>query len=567
VFRPYRLILIAATAVVLVPPLTACGGSDTTHNGQPAAGTNDINRQPRDKLVDGGTLRWPEVEIAPNFNVDQVDGTDQASFEVIYALLPEAFYADAHGVPRVNKDLLTRASVTATSPKQVVTYKINPKAVWSGGTPITEADFAAQWKALNGTDPRFDTATTTGYDQIESVAPGADDREVVIIYATPFADWPSLFAPLYPASTNATPEAFDNAWAGKLPTSAGPFKLGSIDETAQTVTLVRNEKWWGDPAKLDKIIYRVIDQDATSDSLVNHEIDLQNGIGSHVAYYQKVIGKPGITVHRAAGPVWANLTLNGAAGPLTDVKVRNAVTIGVNRQQIDAAIIGPLGVPPTPLDNHVFFLNQKGYQDNSGDLGKYGPARAKQLLDQAGWTASADGRTRSKNGQQLTLRFLSNSTSDTTKQIADLVQDQLGQIGITVSIQPVSGADFYNKYVDTGNFDIAPITLGGNAYPISTAQPVFANPKPAQGGGLLIQQNYSRVGSDHIDQLFQQALAALDPAQSIAYANQADQAIWQLDAIIPLYQRPQVVATTSKLANFGAPGVEDPIYQDIGFTK
>jgi peptide/nickel transport system substrate-binding protein len=567
--RHPRYAALVAAAAITATALTACGASTapaktTSIN---ALGTNDINPQARDKIVDGGALTWPEVEIPANFNVNEADGTDQASYDVIGALLPQPYYADAKGVPQLNTNLLTSAAITATTPKQVITLTINPKAVWYDGTPITEADFAAQWKALNGSNPNFNVAGSVGYNQITSVAQGVDERQVVLTFSSPFSDWKSLFAPLYPASTNQSPDAFSKAWAGAIPTSAGPFKLGGIDQTAKTITLLRNEKWWGQPAKLDKIIYRVIDLDAQSDALVNGEIDLQIGIGSHVAYYAKVLGKPGITVHRAAGPVWANLTLNGAGGPLADVQVRNAITVGINRQEIVKAIISPLGVTPTVLDNHVYFLNQNGYQDNSGPLGVFQPQRAGQLLDQAGWKLAPGATTRTKDGKPLTLRFLVSSTSDTTKQVGALVQNQLAKIGVAVAIQSVPGADFYNKYVNTGDFDIAPVTLGGNAYPISTAVPVFANPTRASDGSLNIQQNYSRIGTPQIDQLLQQAGSTLDPTQAIAYANQADAAIWKLDAIIPLYQRPQIVATKSTLANYGAPGVEDTIYENLGFVK
>src|SRR4030095_12614921 len=103
-----------------------------------------------------------------------------------------------------------------TSPKQVVTYKLNPKAVWYDGTPISAADFIAQWKALNGTNPAYQTSSNTGYNQIESVVQGADKFEVVVTFKTPFADWKSLFWPLYPASTNSDPTAFNTVWKGKF---------------------------------------------------------------------------------------------------------------------------------------------------------------------------------------------------------------------------------------------------------------------------------------------------------------------------------------------------------------
>ena len=271
-------------------------------------------------------------------------------------------------------------------------------------------------------------------------------------------------------------------------------------------------------------------------------------------------------MHRAAGPVWANITLNAASGPLADVAVRNAMTIGINRKQINQAIIGPLGVSTEPFDNHIFFTNQNGYQDNSGDLGKFNPDKAKQLLDAAGWKSADGGKTRTKDGQPLKLRYVISSTNDTTKQVSEIVQSQLADIGVTADIVPVPGKDYYNKYINTGDFDLALVTLGGNAYPISTAVSTFVKPKTGADGKLDIQQNYSRVGTDEIDQLFAQATSQLDPAKAIELANQADAKIWQLDAVIPLYQRPQIVATKSTLANYGAPGVEDTVYENLGFV-
>ena len=572
---PRSLFLSTAAVATLALGLAACGSSSgksgSGGSGAPAKNINtqpgnDINPQPRDKIADGGTLRWSEVSIPDQMNYNEVDGTDGSVSDIIGAVLEQPFYADAKGVPHNNKNLVASYTVVQ-SPQQVVTLELNPQAVWSDGTPVSEADFEAQWKALNGANQAFQVSTTVGYDQIQSIKAGKDNKEVVITFSKPFSEWQGLFSPLYPAATNSDPKKFVNDFKDAIPTSDGPFKLGSIDQTAKTLTLVRNEKWWGDKAKLDKIIFLAIDADAQSDALANNEIDLQYGIGAHVAYYAKVKNLPNVTVHKAAGPVWGNLTFNGASGgPLSDVLVRNAVTIGINRKQIDTAIVGPLGVSTDPLNNHVLLTNIQGYQDNSGNLGTQDVARAKQLLDQAGWTSTDGGKTRTKNGKALNLRFVISSTNDTSKQLAEIVQSQLAAVGIQITIVPVPGKDFYNKYVNTGDFDIAPVTMGGNAYPISTAQPVFANPAKAPDGTLNIQQNYGRIGSADIDNLFTQALSSQDASQRIAYANQADAAIWKLDTIVPLYQRPQIVATNSKLANYGAPGVQDTVYENLGFV-
>lgn len=572
---PRSLLLGTAAVTALALGLAACGSSSGKSGGKSTGSSknintqpgNDINPQPRDKVADGGTLRWPEAGISDQLNYNEVDGTDGSTSDIMAAVLEQPFYADAKGIPHNNKNLVASYTVTS-SPQQVVTLELNPQAVWEDGTPVSEADFEAQWKALNGANPAFQTSTNIGYDQIQSIKPGKDAKEVVITFAKPYSEWQGLFSPLYPAATNSDPKKFVDDFKDAIPTSDGPFKLGSIDQTAKTLTLVRNDKWWGDKAKLEKIVFMSIDLDAQTDALANNEADLQYGIGSHVSYYARVKTLPNITVHKAAGPVWANLTFNGAGtGPLSDLQVRNALTIGINRKQIDTALVGPLGVSTDPLNNHVLLTNQQGYQDNSGDLGKQDVARAKQLLDQAGWTSTDGGKTRTKNGKPLNLRFVINSTSDSNKQLAEIVQSQLADIGVQVTIVPVPGKDYYTKYVNVGDFDIAQVIFGGNAYPLSTAQPEFANPTPGTDGGLNIQQNYGRIGSTEIDNLFTQALSSLDRNQAITYANQADAAIWKLDTVIPLFQRPQIVATKATLANYGAPGVQDTIYENLGFVS
>src|SRR5918996_1328054 len=216
-------------------------GGATSPSAKP--GVNDINPTDRAELADGGKLTWPIDTFPSNFNLHELDGALADGAAIMGALLPGQFNFDAEAAPVVNADYASSAVLTATEPKQVVTYKINPKATWDDGTPITVADFEAQWKALAGTDDRFRIASSNGYEKIESVAKGADDKEIVVTYASPFVDWQGLFSPLYPASTNQDPATFNDGWKQKPLTTAGPFKLGNVDNTAQLITLVRNEKW------------------------------------------------------------------------------------------------------------------------------------------------------------------------------------------------------------------------------------------------------------------------------------------------------------------------------------
>ena len=526
-------------------------------------GLNDIVPTDRAELADGGTLRWALDQIPPNFNLNELDGSLADNASIMAGLMPGMFDFDAAAQPVRKNDYVTSAELTATSPKQVVTYRINPKAAWDDGTPITQADFEAQWKALRGVDRAFKIASSNGYEKIESVAKGADDREVIVTYLAPYVDWQGLFSSLYPASTNGDAGVFNDGWKEKPLTTAGPFRFEGIDATAKAVTLVRNEKWWGRAAKLDKIIFRAIDRDAQVDALANGEIDFI-GTGSDVNRLRRAESTKGVAIHRSSAPNFNHLTINATSAILSDVEVRRALARAIDRDTIARALLGPLGVSTAPLGNHIFMTNQKGYQDNSTEL-SFSPDQAKASLEKAGWKAS--GATRAKDSKPLTLRLVLPSTSTIGKQIAELIRGMVKEVGITVDLETVPSEDFFEQYVSPGNFDLVLFSWVGTPFPISSAKSIYAKPKPNPDGSVDIQQNYARLGSDELDRLFDQATAEFDAGKAIDLGNQIDRMIWGEVHSLTIYQVPDIVATKATLANFGAFGFASAVYEDIGFKK
>src|SRR3989442_9826647 len=106
------------------------------------------------------------------YKFNGVSGASTDELAIISALMPTLFTFDASAQPVIDHDYLDSAAVTTAAPQQVVTYRINPKAVWGDGTPITEADFEAQWRALNGINKDLRTPLPPGYNQIPAPAPG-----------------------------------------------------------------------------------------------------------------------------------------------------------------------------------------------------------------------------------------------------------------------------------------------------------------------------------------------------------------------------------------------------------
>ncbi|HYH52002.1 MAG TPA: ABC transporter family substrate-binding protein [Acidimicrobiia bacterium] len=563
-----RRIVAFVAALGLLATACAGGGGDSNEGGQTTGGgsatANDINPVERDALPDGGTLRWSITGMPANYNSGELDGTNIDTSSVMGALLPAMFDFDAKAEPTVNRDYLESAEVTGTDPKQVVTYKINPKAAWDDGTPITWADFEAQWKARNGTNPAYRISSSNGYEHIESVVRGVDDREAIVTYKQRFVDWKGLFSYLYPASTNNDPAIFNDGWKEKPLATAGPFRLESIDLTGQSITLVRNDKWWGERAKLDRIVYRVIAADAEIDALVNNEIDFMD-IGPDVNKFQRASQASGVTIRKAGGPNFRHITINGASEVLKDVKVRKALALAINREQIAKILLGPLGVETTPLQNHIFMANQTGYKDNAGELSTHNVEEAKRLLDEAGWKVQGD--IRKKDGKDLVIRFVIPSAVASSLQESNLVMAMLKEVNARVDIVTVPAADFFDKHITPGNYDLTVFSWLGTALPISSAKSIYAQPTPRPDGTLELRQNYARTGSPEIDALFDQASTEIDQQKAIDLANQADALIWQLVHSLTLYQRPELIAVRGGLANFGAFGFASTRYEDIGFAK
>ncbi|NMH97089.1 ABC transporter family substrate-binding protein [Pseudonocardia acidicola] len=552
----------AAVAAVVALVLAGCGGgggagSAGNASGGAALSGNDINPVDPARLRNGGDFLWPIDSLPPQFNFNQVDGTAAGNRAIIGAMLPSIFRGDAKGVLQPDPNYLTSAEVTGTNP-QVVTYAINPKAVWSDGRPLDWTDFDAQFTALNGTNPAYQVAGTTGYSDIATVAPGANPQEVVVTFKHNFADWRALFSPLYPKSTNSDPNAFNTGWVGRPQAiSAGPFRFDSVDQTAKRLTLVRNDKWWGAPPKLDRIIYVALDPAAQPEAFANGSLSFVD-IGPSVSAFQRAQQVPGAVIRTSNGPNYRHITFNGAPGAiLSDPALRLAIMRGIDREVITRSQIGPIIPNAEPLGNHIYVQGLEGYQDNSGVVA-YDPQKAKSELDALGWRQQ--GSVRVKDGKPLVIRDVIPSATPVSEAEAKIVQQQLAAIGVQVDIQTVPTDNFFSQYVNVGNFDITHFSWLGTQTPISSSSGIYRT-----GDG--VEQNYGRIGNQKINDLLNQANAELDPAKQRALANELDQEIWNVGHSLLLYQRPDAVAVRNDVANFGAFGFADVDYTKIGFTR
>lgn len=548
-------------AVLLAAALALSGCSpainvipETGHNARIGT-TSDINPHDPATLQDGGNLRLALSDFPPNFNILHIDGNSAEVAAMMKATLPRAFVIGPDGSTTVDTNYFTSVELTGTAP-QVVTYTINPEAVWSDGTPITWEDIASQVHALSGVDKHFEIAGPSGADRVASVTRGVDDRQAIITFAKPYAEWRGMFAGngmLLPRSMTANPEAFNKGQLEGPGPSAGPFIASSLDRTTQRIVLSRNPKWWGPRPRLDTITYLVLDDAARLPALQNNTIDA-TGVGTidQLTIAQRT---KGITIRRAPGPAWSHITFNGAPGSiLADRALRVAVSKGIDRQTIAEVVQYGLTSDPVALGNHIYVAGQKGYQDNSSVV-PYDPAAARRELDALGWQQA--GQFREKDGRQLVIRDLFYDAQG-SRQFAQIAQHSLAQIGVKLELVARAGSGFFTNYINVGAFDIAQFGWLGDAFPLSALTQIYKSDG---------ESNFGKIGSPRIDAAIERTLEELDPDKARALADDLDKLIWAEGFSIPLTQSPGDIAVRDTLANFGAAGLGDLNYTAIGFTR
>jgi peptide/nickel transport system substrate-binding protein len=540
-----RSAVLVAAGIAGAMALTACGGSD-------GGGGGSSSDSGSGRVVFGESTGFPE-NIYPFI----ASGNSTATQTIIGRVLPSAFNVEPDFSVKYDPNVLTQEpALDSSSGKQVNTYSINPAAVWSDGAPITADDFAFTWKANRSSDPAAggcaSVLSTNGYANIESVQGSADGKTVTVTYAKPYADWKSLFTTFLPAHLMDTNDptvlcnTITKGWGigdGIVDDiSAGPFqvKKANIDVGSQIVVLTPNPKWWGDKPKLSQLVIQNIGNDPTTTVQ-----GIQSGeLG--VVYPQPQLDlvnqlkglSPNVQSAITFGLSYEHLDFNTTDPLLSDVRVRQAFAMALNRQEIVDQTVGQFSSDAQVLDNRLYVNNQPQYKDNApAQYRQQNTAGAKALLEQAGWTLGSDG-VYAKGAQRLSLRIDTTTNNPLRQTTIEVMIPQLKAAGIEASFNAnpdLFGSAEKPTSLEAGGFQVALFAWVATPF-VSANQSIYAS--PANG----LQQNYSRIGTPQIDALMAQMVSEPEPAKAADLANQVDAALWQQMATIPLFQKPTVIA-------------------------
>ena len=180
-----------------------------------------------------------------------------------------------------------------------------------------------------------------------------------------------------------------------------------------------------------------------------------------------------------------------------------AISKAIDRQGIATAIQNGLVDDPQPLNNHVYLQRSGGLpgQQRTGLTIRRG---GRSELDELGW--KLNGEFREKDGRRLEIRDVMYQ-STTWVQIAQIIQQNLAQIGVKLNIDTRGGTGFFTDVIQPGDFDVAQFSWVGDAFPLSGLPQIYAyNPDDLQG-------NYGRIGSPELNALIERTIVRTRPAE------------------------------------------------------
>lgn len=530
--------------------LAACSSSGSSSSSTPSSSSSASS------VKSGGTFTYALDQDIAGFNINQATDSEFVLQEIMNQVWPTVYVIPNTLQPQLDTNYVTSATVTSTSPQTVV-YQINPKAVWSDGVPFNAADFIYNYQANSG-NPKytdvggkaFEPASTSGYNQVKSVTGSNGGKTVTVVFSTPFGDWKSLFSDMLPAHI-AKVVGFNNGFQtfnAAVKVSGGPFEIQSYTQ-GQDLVEVRNPKWWGTPAPLDKLIFRFFaDDNQIPPALQNSEVNGANPAQASLQFKDAIAAVPNLTTTIEAGLEFQHMDFNQANPYLAKVDVRQAIAFGTNRADMVSRIVGPITTAVKPLNNRIFVPGQPQYQDTSGGLGAFDPAKAKQLLQASGMTMGSDGYFHPSSGPQagkdLTFTISTTSGEPVRAEIEQLFQSYMKNIGIKINIQNYSPNTLFGTVGPKSEYDIIEFAWVSTPFP-SGNQPIYCSYTNANVCG----ENWNHFANPQVDALFTQAAATLDPAKSASLYNQADALLWKNMVTLPLFQQPQLNTWTNTFGN------------------
>jgi peptide/nickel transport system substrate-binding protein len=500
---------------------------------------------------DTGALRILIVINPTQLNAILPENTSENFIDgLIYS---ELVTIDAHGndVPDLAAVVPTQANGGISKDGLTITYHLRPNAVWHDGVPVTSADVKYTWQQVM--NPRNNTLTHHGYDEIASI--DTPDSHTVVMHMkrvfppaidTIFGESDTAYRILPKHLLSQFPN-LNSIPFNAAPVGSGPYRFGRWERNDRIV-LIANENYFKGAPKIKEIDLLLV-PDSNTEEAVLRSGGADLALDATSSFYNNIANDPSVTRLLVPAPSWVAAIFNLKRPPLDDPAVRHAIAYA-----IDAGAIvkkSTYGTGTTAIADLTPF--SWAYPTGLKPL-PFDPARARAILERDGWRPGSDG-IRAKNGTRLSLQLVFGLGSQTVRNIAAQLQQNLRDVGIDLQLRGYEYQMLYSSVqtggiLNSGKFDIAFYSWVAGADPDNSSQWLCAMAPPAGN-------NVAHYCNPAMDAAQAKALSTFDrPTRKAAYRTIEELLLSDLPAVF-LYDNPRRDLFITGLQNFTPNGVSE----------
>ncbi len=313
------------------------------------------------------------------------------------------------------------------------------------------------------------------------------------------------------------------------PIGSGPFKFVSFDASQNIVELAANPDYWEGAPKIQKLrVKTVTDANSLQAELATGGVDIAaNPSNLPPDTIKSLANNPNLKIDQSDGSNIQYLVFNTQSAPLNNVKIRQAIGYAIDRQKIVTELL----FDEAKVANSI--LPPQSWAYTPGTVYSYDPAKAKQLLKEAGY----------KN-EPISFKFGSGNLA--VSQYSQVIQSALTDIGLNVQIETLE-VNTIRQQLAQGQFQVyTGVWIGGNQDPIFLRD-LFSSTKIP--GGAVSCCNRSRYSNAQVDKDVEDAINSVDKAA----AKQLYGKVWTTVSselpLLPLWYPANIVVTSKRIGN------------------
>ena len=478
-----RVISLLCMAALVVSLLLGCGGESAERSGGSGDGDSVVI------ALDPGSE--PEAGFDPAYG--------WGAGEHVHEPLIQSTLTVTNTDLTIGYDLATGYSVSEDGLTWQVTIRNDVK--FTDGEPLTAEDVAFTYNTVK------ETSSVNDFTMLDH-AEAADDTTVIFHMTRPFSIWPYTMA-----EVGILPEhAYDSATYGTEPVGSGRYILKQWDK-GQQVILEANPDYYGEAPKMKQVTILFMEEDAAFLAAQSGQVDLaytsatyseEEVEGYTLAAYESVdnrgLNLPAIseTTDSEGRAVGNDFT--------SDVLVRRAINIGVDRQEMIDHVLNGYGSPAYSVCDQLPWYNEASEV-------AYDPEGAAALLDEAGWALGEDG-VREKDGVQAKMNLLYSNGDSVRQALAADFADQMEELGIICTIEGVGWDTAYDRALSE------PLLWGWGAHTPMELYNIYHTIEGNTVDGKDMAQ-YSPYANETVDTYMDQALAESDLEEAYTLWQQA----------------------------------------------